>query len=428
MICGVKLDIVIDLPFSEWLKIVDVSTFKTFVFIEDGNVKTKTRGNSKTTTYTATWRSYTLTFTEIETIKGIMANKKQNLQIEGSLHTNYFKGNNYQPFTWNCLQHEINNVCTGLKLKPSKVKISNIEVGVNVPLDFDVNTFVFKDIIHYMGKKFNQYDKDRQGVELGIVLKLTDYVVKIYDKGLQNNLQQELLRIEKRFNRMRKLNTGYKVFTLADLQDLNKVAKLVNEILEMWDNVLVFDIKKDYSNHLISKWTNPNYWKEISGKKRERELKKCKLFLKIQGGCKHDIIRALIVSEWQQLLNNVTLSPSVQKLKVVKSVTISPSVQELPAPRKKGTKNKECHVFTNTVNVENVTPRFCGTCGKDISHQHKKSKYCSAKYVGYKAAHKCRNDKSNPKNNFKNKVVRLETKGLLFDIMPFFVKESKRMR
>lgn len=61
--------------------------------------------------------------------------------------------------------------------------------------------------------------------------------------------------------------------------------------------------------------------------------------------------------------------------------------------------------------------------GKDISHQHTKSKYCSEKFVGYAEAHKCRNDNSNPRNNFKREIDDMRRKDLLFDIMPYSIKE-----
>lgn len=57
---------------------------------------------------------------------------------------------------------------------------------------------------------------------------------------------------------------------------------------------------------------------------------------------------------------------------------------------------------------KNVDPsyleRVCLSCGRDISHQNKKSIFCSAKFVGYEQAHQCRNQASNPKNNLLKKI------------------------
>jgi hypothetical protein len=70
--------------------------------------------------------------------------------------------------------------------------------------------------------------------------------------------------------------------------------------------------------------------------------------------------------------------------------------------------------------------RVCLSCGKDISTQKNGSKFCSAKIVGEFEAHKCRNTNSNHRNNFKRKVEVIQGRGLLFDIMPFFIFNNKQ--
>ena len=66
--------------------------------------------------------------------------------------------------------------------------------------------------------------------------------------------------------------------------------------------------------------------------------------------------------------------------------------------------------------------KVCLSCKKDISQQQGNSKFCSPKYVGTVQAHKCRNENSNKRNNFKNKVSKIISKGVLFVIEPFFVR------
>jgi hypothetical protein len=73
----------------------------------------------------------------------------------------------------------------------------------------------------------------------------------------------------------------------------------------------------------------------------------------------------------------------------------------------------------------NKTPpvKKCLSCGGDISQQHPKSKYCSAKFVGEQQAHKCRNDNSNPRNNFSRQLGKIYERGqTLFDITPYLRK------
>jgi hypothetical protein len=54
------------------------------------------------------------------------------------------------------------------------------------------------------------------------------------------------------------------------------------------------------------------------------------------------------------------------------------------------------------------------------------SRFCSAKYVGYFAAHQCRNNDSNARNNRIRKINKINSKGVLFDIAPFVIKGQKR--
>ena len=73
---------------------------------------------------------------------------------------------------------------------------------------------------------------------------------------------------------------------------------------------------------------------------------------------------------------------------------------------------------------EAIKKRVCQSCGRDISEQHQKSTYCSAIYVCYAAAYQCRNAASNPHNNRRRKVARINSKGVLFDIEPYLFNSA----
>ena len=80
---------------------------------------------------------------------------------------------------------------------------------------------------------------------------------------------------------------------------------------------------------------------------------------------------------------------------------------------------------TDTLDIlDTIKKRVCITCGRDISHQHPKSKYCSAKYVGYEAAHRCRNAASNPHNNRRRKIEQITQRGVLFDIEQYLLNSA----
>jgi len=54
--------------------------------------------------------------------------------------------------------------------------------------------------------------------------------------------------------------------------------------------------------------------------------------------------------------------------------------------------------------------------GEDISDQRKGSKFISAKKVGYREAHRLRNKDSNPRNNLRRRIEKLERENSLFEL------------
>jgi predicted nucleic acid-binding Zn ribbon protein len=69
--------------------------------------------------------------------------------------------------------------------------------------------------------------------------------------------------------------------------------------------------------------------------------------------------------------------------------------------------------------------RYCITCGNDITNQKKGSVFCSEKVFG-KDAKKCRNQKSNPENNYKRKELKLYPGVLLlFDISTLKINQAR---
>lgn len=208
------------------------------------------------------------------------------------------------------------------------------------------------------------------------------------------------------------------VLYLSDLLDIQNVKKLKPLIVEAWDNVLVFDIEDSKglkkilgANYdLLLNGRNPKYWGSLKGSKRDKynyQRGKFKNIVLKYGKKYHSIVLELIKNEWDNLFVNSTNLPTGE--------------------------STELHNFTLKIKGKNVgsqllpqTKRVCLSCGKDISTQKSGSKFCSAKIVGESEAHKCRNTNSNQRNNFKRKVELIQGRGLLFDIMPFFVFNNKQ--
>ena len=69
---------------------------------------------------------------------------------------------------------------------------------------------------------------------------------------------------------------------------------------------------------------------------------------------------------------------------------------------------------TTTTTKENVIR--CAGCGAIINNPRKGQRFCSAKVVGEKSAHQCRNRDSNPRNNTKGAINKVLSIPLIFDL------------
>src|SRR6185312_10304153 len=235
---------------------------------------------------------------------------------------------------------------------------------------------------------------------------------------LQFDLPENLMRFEQRFLKMQRLNKkGIKY--LSDLQNFTKVDSIKEILFQAWNDVLIFDIPGNVKNlpikqrekELLNEGKNPNFWeglKETLSKDQYKyQTKKFKNLVAKYGNNWQTIGKDLLKNEWQNLFKNYPNLPSGQK-DILPEFTI----------KIKGKKGEK--VFT-------PEKRYCVSCGDELNPaQGKDSDCCGAKYVGDKKAHQCRNIKSNPRNNFKNKIKKITAKGLLFDIMPFIDREKRK--
>lgn len=416
---GTKL--MLSLPnFEQWKRLTNIQ-FSQSVY-DSGEIKQKVRtlnGHTQsTTTHRGEYETYRLTVKEVERkpITG-PALTDYYLTIEGSLHKNHEGGTNYRPFTWNDLQAQILHIEKELHIPPDECEILNLEVGLNLPVSFEVRPFL-DNLISFKGNQFLPYEKDSNGISLGYYCPLTQYSIKVYDKGKQYNLQEPLLRFERRHLKMQTLkNMGIKY--LSDLKNINTVYSLITLLLDSWDSVLFIEPeilkRRDRltrsERKLIKDGENFRFWQRL---KRENErqyyyqLKKIRAIQSNHGDRLHETVRELIQKNWDSLFPNCRDLPC-GKDSVLQDFTVKVNSQFLQ--------------YENTISPAQV--RKCQSCGRDISNQSPRSKFCSAKYIGKQAAHKCRNMDSNPRNNLRSKIERITRRGVLFEIAPFITPVRK---
>jgi hypothetical protein len=424
---GIKINIQL-LDFHKWRRSINVG-FHLPMFIENADIKEKVRNINgviqKVITYKGNFETYRLTVKEVTETVNNKSKTTYNLILEGSLHKNYFGGANYKPFNIEALKTELEHIEKELKIPLDKAVIHNLEFGVNIPFPYPVFPFFKKNLISYKGKSFNRYNTDRKGVCLGDYCDFSQYRVKIYDKGKQHKLPNNLMRFELSFKKMQKIKG---ICTLSDLPDLIKIQGLRELLLDAWNNVLLNDSSIDLNNlelkqgqkEVLKNGGNPKYWellKETDTRKFNYERDQFKKLVALYGKNEHKRILDLINSEWQNLSGICTNLPSGKTQNLYKfTVKVKGKIVQ-----------KDLHypLVLNTELLNGIEKRVCLSCGNDISNQKGNSQFCSAKYVGEKKAHQCRNMNSNNRNNLKRKISTITKKGVLFDISPYVIQHHK---
>lgn len=192
----------------------------------------------------------------------------KNVEIQGSLHKYFFNGDNSRDFTFSQLKDAINRLCNELNIEVQKIKIQRLEIGVNVrgsPIGFDE---VEDNLISYKLQPFEPYKI--YGKNFGYHSKLQRFEIKIYDKGVQSGLDENVLRFEYKILKMihiKKIGIRF----LSDLMNKNKLTSLFEAFIRDFSNVRMDN--KSEMDELIKqnkipfhdavfylKARNPKYW------------------------------------------------------------------------------------------------------------------------------------------------------------------------
>jgi hypothetical protein len=228
--------------------------------------------------------------------------------ISGSLHkywniTNDQGEQNYNDFTFLSLAWTIQDISARFNLNPENCKIENIETGVNIISPIPVNE-VLRSIINHKGNPFTQeYSETKYFRECGY----QRYFVKVYNKGLQYEQPENILRFELKYVKMNDLKP-YVITTLADLTDQAKIKRL-SELLQANFNELLFYDSTIQENDLTSlertiltRGQIPSYWIDLKNSNPENYYKKRNRFrelVNLYGKQKiQETIGNLITQKW----------------------------------------------------------------------------------------------------------------------------------
>lgn len=187
--------------------------------------------------------------------------------IVGSLHK-FYHGDNYSDFHHSEIAEAIHILSQLLRTNPADIAIHNLEVGVNTSPLF--NPYEFCDnLIAYKDKPFHPFKHGHNKSEIGFEASKLQYNIKVYDKGKQYLLSENILRYEYKAKVMHAIRHSG-IHTLADLLDRDKVACLKNILLASFDSLIINDptvVKSNLTRHECDIYTeclNPKMWKQYN--------------------------------------------------------------------------------------------------------------------------------------------------------------------
>jgi hypothetical protein len=348
------------------------------------------------------------------------------ININGSVHK-YFNGgaHNHNRFTIADFLEVCIDLSEKFNINPYTTYLHNVEFGVNIILPFNT-TGVLDSIISYKGlkpKRSNDFDKEGDLIRFPF----RQYHLKIYDKGLQFEQDENILRVEIQVKRMEYFKKrGINIICLADLLNTQNYDKLRGCLLKAFNEVLMYDnsikIKglPQREKVVLMNGRNPKYW--IGLKEQGKEIKKKRarfktLVLKYGKQDIHQTIHTIIEQNSREITKIDTSTE--QKINDYLNQFKNKSVPDVTTFESAETKLKSPQSIISNIGIlQGAIIRNCITCGRVITPQKKGSVFCSEKLYG-KEAKKCRNRKSNPKNNYLKKEEKLYNGILLFDIREF---------
>ncbi len=339
------------------------------------------------------------------------------LEISGSLHRYHNGGtDNSSRFGVADIQAVIMDLVERFGIVPDKTPLENLEIGVNIGLPFSPLRVINAAVVCH-NKGFAPINAGR--LYLGKRCVLSEYEVKIYDKGKQiGNPGLNLLRVEVKVRKMRQLR-DYGIKTLADLSDPAKLRPLVELLLSALANTVFIDPCANLDPLTESERTtfyklrdpltwsrkNPimNYWKRQDYQQRlSLILEKCNVF-----DYQTDLYKR-VTDEWQTLSCEAETAPAIcgqtDTGEAVEKAMISPleCVGEIIATPLQIATQKDGGCLLPDVPQN----RVCLSCEKPLTGQRVGSLFCSEKYNGAKAARHCRNRDSNQRRTKRNQIMR----------------------
>ena len=192
--------------------------------------------------------------------------------IANSTQIDKYKGYNGDLFTLQDITDTITHLCGVLDISPHVCTLQNIEIGVNNVVAFAPFDFL-KGVLYHR----NDYSPTIKHGGNYIQFEHNEYYIKLYNKGRQYELPNEVIRVEIKVMKMRKLiEAGINISTLADINEttLKQAFDLLysefNEVI-YYDYSLKTEGLTEAKQRKVLEYQNKTFWEGLTKKERYRE-------------------------------------------------------------------------------------------------------------------------------------------------------------
>lgn len=321
--------------------------------------------------------------------------------FEGSLHKYFNEGyHNYNDFTLGNLRSTVADIQMRFGIDPSKAVLNNVELGVNLEVPFNPDSFIDHLVTHNYSQFNIEKDKNKNYSQVNY----SQFIIKIYNKGLQNGLSKNILRFEVKVVRMAKLGK-YDIRTLQDLLMAEKLhsvrhllLKVLNEII-YWDESINHDLLAPHERELLRDGYNSKFWQDHLKKTRSNASKKFRQYqaiVRTYGNPDFYSLGQQISDKWDSLLldtmeeirditdhQNLIESEPVRDFTAISKESFSESSHSQSDPE--SDHNTTCYNLSISKDLvqSSKSLRVCPVTGLDISMQKGTSRFLSISGIRY---------------------------------------------
>lgn len=166
------------------------------------------------------------------------------IRFNFSLHKyfNYINGNgeqNYNDFNRYMVEETVSYICEQLEIDPYHSVVERLEFGVNVPVSFLPKQFLQSSLVVYKYNKpcrVNDYNYKGYFTEF----KSGRHYLKVYDKGMQYDVSDHLLRVELKYISQQQVSLC-NIKSLVDLYEISNLQRCKDRLNQAVQDLLITD-------------------------------------------------------------------------------------------------------------------------------------------------------------------------------------------